>query len=139
MADQDCRVEDTVIDPLLSAAILFAVAVLICGCSKPEEKKAETPPVEKQIVQEKAPAVKQEMAEKVEPAAESTTMEEQAIKAAKEMGQQALEKEIEKLPEEQQQAVEMVKQYGEEGNKEQAEQAVKEKAIEEAMKLPGKY
>ena len=63
---------------LISFGILFAVAVLISGCSKPEVKKAETPPVEKQIVQEKAPAVKQEMAEKVEPAAESTTREEQA-------------------------------------------------------------
>jgi type IV secretory pathway VirB10-like protein len=124
---------------LISFGILFAVAVLISGCSKPEEKKAETPPVEKQIVQEKAPAVKQEMAEKVEPAAESTTMEEQAIKAAKEMGQQALDKEIEKLPEEQQQAAEMAKQYSEEAAREQAEQAAKEKAIEEGMKLPGKY
>ena len=48
--------------------ILFVVAILISGCSKPEEKKAEAPPVEKQTVQEKAPAAQQEMAEKAEPA-----------------------------------------------------------------------
>ena len=65
---------------LSGLGVLFVAAILISGCSKPEEKKAETPPVEKQIVQEKAPAVKQEMAEKVEPAAESTTMEERAAK-----------------------------------------------------------
>ena len=50
--------------------ILFVVALLISGCSKPEEKKVEAPPVEKQTVQEKAPAVQQEMAEKAEPTAE---------------------------------------------------------------------
>ena len=50
--------------------VLFCVAILISGCSKPEEKKAEAPPVEKQVVQEKAPAVKQETAEKAEPTAE---------------------------------------------------------------------
>ena len=119
--------------------VLFVVAILISGCSKPEEKKAEAPAMKKQVVQEKPPVEKQEMAEKVEPPVESTSLEEQAIEVAKEIGEQALEKEIEKLPEEQQQAVEMVKQYGEEGTKEQAEQAAKEKAIEEAMKLPGKY
>ncbi|MFC1827349.1 YSC84-related protein [Thermodesulfobacteriota bacterium] len=69
--------------------ILFVVAILISGCSKPEEKKVEAPPVEKQTVQEKAPAVQQEMAEKAEPTAEkaepaveSTTMTDKAIDVA---------------------------------------------------------
>jgi lipid-binding SYLF domain-containing protein len=66
---------------LSSFGVLFVVAILISGCSKPEEKKVEAPPVEKQIVQEKAPAVKQEMVEKVEPAAEPATMTEQTSKA----------------------------------------------------------
>jgi lipid-binding SYLF domain-containing protein len=63
--------------------VLFCVAILISGCSKPEEKKAEAPPVEKQVVQEKAPAVKQEMAEKAEPAVESATMTDETTKAGK--------------------------------------------------------
>jgi lipid-binding SYLF domain-containing protein len=66
---------------LSSFGVLFVVAILISGCSKPEEKKVEAPPVEKQIVQEKAPAVKQEMVEKVEPAAEPATRTEQTSKA----------------------------------------------------------
>ncbi len=90
--------------------VLFCVAILISGCSKPEEKKVEAPPVQKQIVQEKAPAVKQEVAEKLEPAAEAAvlkgpTMTDHAIEASKEM----------------------------------REQALKEKAIQEGMKLPSKY
>ena len=140
---------------LSGLGVLFCVAILISGCSKPEEKKVEAPPVKKQIVQEKAPAVKQEMAEKVEPTAESATLEDQAIEVAKEMGQQALEKEIEKLPEEQQQAIDIAKQYSgntRSGQVEQAvtdeatkdaktslEQSAKEKAIEQGMKLPSKY
>ena len=99
---------------LISFGILFAVAVLISGCSKPEEKKAETPPVEKQIVQEKAPAVKQEM--------------------AKQYSEEATREQAEKAYE-----AEMAKQYSEEATREQAEQAAKEKAYEEEMKLQGKY
>jgi len=55
---------------LSGLGVLFVAAILISGCSKPEEKKAEAPPVQKQTVQEKAPAVKQETAEKAEPTAE---------------------------------------------------------------------
>ena len=138
-----------------SFGVLFCVAILISGCSKPEEKKVEAPPVQKQIVQEKAPVVQQEMVEKVEPTAESATIEEQAVEMAKEMGQEALDKEIEKLPEEQQQAIDMAKQYSGSTGSEQAEQAAtdaapkdtgtsledaaKEQAIQEGMKLPSKY
>ncbi|MDX2433033.1 MAG: hypothetical protein QNK14_00275, partial [Desulfobacterales bacterium] len=63
-----------------SFGALFVVAILISGCSKPEEKKAAAPPVEKQTVQEKAPVVKQEMEEKVEPTVESATMTDQTTK-----------------------------------------------------------
>jgi lipid-binding SYLF domain-containing protein len=66
-----------------SFGALFVVAILISGCSKPEEKKAEAPPVEKQTVQEKAPVVKQEMEEKVEPTVESATMTDQTTKEGK--------------------------------------------------------
>ncbi len=63
--------------------VLFVVAILFSGCSKPEEKKAEAPPMEKQTVQKKAPAVEQEVAEKVEPPVESATMTDQDTKAGK--------------------------------------------------------
>ena len=137
--------------------VLFCAAILVSGCSKPEEKKVEAPPVQKEMVQEKAPVVKQEMEEeKVEPVAESATLEDQAVEAAKQMGQEALDKEIEKLPEEQQQAVDMAKQYGGYSDSAKAptdaapdtppadtgtslEDAAKEKAIQEGMKLPSKY
>ena len=66
-----------------SFGVLFVVAILISGCSKPEEKKAEAPPVEKQTVQEKAPVVKQEMEEKVEPTVESAPMTDQTTKEGK--------------------------------------------------------
>jgi lipid-binding SYLF domain-containing protein len=66
-----------------SFGALFVVAILISGCSKPEEKKAEAPPVEKQTVQEKAPVVKQEMEEKVEPTVESAPMTDQTTKEGK--------------------------------------------------------
>ena len=59
---------------LSGLGVLFVAAILISGCSKPEEKKAEAPPVQKQTVQEKAPAVKQETVEKAEPAVEPATM-----------------------------------------------------------------
>jgi lipid-binding SYLF domain-containing protein len=58
---------------------LAVFAILMSGCSKPEEKKVEAPPVEK-AVQEKAPVVEQEMAEKAEPTAEPVTMTEQSTK-----------------------------------------------------------
>jgi lipid-binding SYLF domain-containing protein len=59
--------------------VLFVVSILISGCSKPEEKKVEAPPVEEQTVQEKAPEVKTEMAEKVEPAVEPEAKTEPAV------------------------------------------------------------
>jgi len=70
---------------LSSFGVLFVVAILIGGCSKPEEKKAEAPPVEKQAVEEKAPVVKQEMVEKDEPTAESATMTDKVAGAANEI------------------------------------------------------
>lgn len=147
-----------------SVGVLFIVATLAVGCSKPEEKKAEAPAVEKQTVQEKAPVVQKEMVEKAEPVVETATeqaptMTDQAVEAAKEMGQQAMESASEKLPEEVKQAVETAKQYS--GQMEQAtsevkapevkteapatdapasaEQMLKEKAVEQGMKLPSKY
>ena len=65
--------------------VLFVVSILIGGCSKPEEKKVEAPPVEKQTVQEKTPEVKTEMAEKVEPAVEPAAKTEPVVGAAKEI------------------------------------------------------
>jgi len=62
--------------------VLFVVSILIGGCSKPEEKKVEAPPVEKQTVQEKTPEVKTEMAEKVEPAVEPAAKTEPAVEPA---------------------------------------------------------
>ena len=151
---------------LYNLGILFiATSMVVSGCSKPEEKKAEAPAVEKQMVQEKAPVAQKEMVEKAEPALETAkeqtpTMTDQAVEAAKEMGQQALESASEKLPEEVKQAVETAKEYS--GQMEQAagevkapemqasppppadapastEQMLKEKAVEQGMKLPGKY
>ena len=88
--------------------ILFVVAILISGCSKPEEKKVDTPPVEKQTVQEKAPAVQQEMAEKaepdvekaepdaekVQPTVESETMTDKAIDVAVDVTLEQFKKDI---------------------------------------------
>ena len=62
--------------------VLFVISILVSGCSKPEEKKVEAPPAEKQAVQEKAPVEKQEMVEKGEPASEPATGKDQAIGAA---------------------------------------------------------
>ena len=74
---------DTMKKGILSCfGVLFVAAILISGCSKPEEKKAEAPPVQKQTVQEKAPAVKQETVEKAEPTVESATMTDKAIEVA---------------------------------------------------------
>ena len=82
--------------------VLFVVAILISGCGKSEEKKAEAPLVKKQTVQqkatpvqEKAAAVKQEVLEKAEPAVETATekaatMTDQAVGAAKWIWGQAL-------------------------------------------------
>jgi len=84
-----------------SFGVLFVAAILISGCSKPEEKKAEAPPVEKQTVQEKAPAVKQEVAEKAEPAAEKAepavepaTMTDTAIDVAVDVTLEQFKKDI---------------------------------------------
>lgn len=109
---------------LSGLGLLFVVAILMGGCSKPEEKKAEAPPEMKQTIEQKAPAVqeqaaemKEEAVEKVEPAAESAeekaaTMQEQAVEAGKQMGQQALESAAEeKMPEEVKQAMDAAKSY----------------------------
>mgnify|MGYP001585736307 FL=1 len=62
---------------LSGLGLLFVVGILMAGCSKPEEKKAEAPPETKQTMEQQAPVVEQqaaemkaEEAEKVEPAAE---------------------------------------------------------------------
>jgi hypothetical protein len=143
---------------LISLGILFAVAVLINGCSKPEEKKAPAV-VQKQNVEQKAPAAKQEMTEKAEATAETATITDQAVETAKEMGKQMAEEAIEKLPEEVQQAVDVAKEYSkaqmEQAATEEAqkairveapkdtgaslEQTMKDKAVQEGMKLPGKF
>jgi len=82
---------------LYGFGILFFVSILISGCSKPEEKKAEAPPEIKQTmeqpaqaVQEQATEMKGEAAEKAEPAAESAeekaaTMPEQPVGTGKEI------------------------------------------------------
>jgi len=44
---------------LCSFGFLFFVSVLISGCSKPEEKKAEAPPETKPTMEQTAPAVQQ--------------------------------------------------------------------------------
>jgi lipid-binding SYLF domain-containing protein len=58
--------------------VLFFVSILINGCSKSEEKKAEAPPETKQTIEQPAPAVqeqaaemKKEEVEKAEPTGES--------------------------------------------------------------------
>ena len=78
--------------------VLSVLAILISGCSKPDEKKTEAPPVEKQTLEEKAPAVEQESAtamkeeevEKAEGAEEATeekapTTTDQPVGTAKEI------------------------------------------------------
>jgi len=91
---------------LIVLGALFGITILISGCSKSEEKMAETPSVEKQMVEQEAPAMKQEVAEKTEQQAAETatmkteTMTEQAVETVKEMGQQAMESITEKMPEE---------------------------------------
>ena len=62
---------------LCSFGVLFVVSILISGCSKPEEKKAEAPSETKQTmeqpapaVQEPAPEMKGEATEKTEPTGE---------------------------------------------------------------------
>lgn len=154
---------------LVGMGILFIAAILNSGCSKPEEKKAEAPAVKMETVQQKAAEMKQEAAEMpatVESAVkESPTMTEQeGVEALKEMGQQAMDNTVQKMPEEAQQAVEAVKQLsGDQSTMEAAkaasemkvpavetppapmetpaitEQTLKEKAIEQGMKLPSKY
>ncbi len=154
---------------LVGMGILFIAAILNSGCSKPEEKKAEAPAVKMETVQQKAAEMKQEAAEMpatVESAVkESPTMTEQeGVEALKEMGQQAMDNTVQKMPEEAQQAMEAVKQLsGDQSTMEAAkaasemkvpavetppapmetpaitEQTLKEKAIEQGMKLPSKY
>jgi lipid-binding SYLF domain-containing protein len=93
---------DTMKKGILSGlGVLFVAAILISGCSKPEEKKAEAPPVQKQTVQEKAPAVKQETAEKAEPTAEKSeptvepaTMTDKAIDVAVDVTLEQFKKDI---------------------------------------------
>jgi lipid-binding SYLF domain-containing protein len=86
---------DTMKKGILSCfGVLFVAAILISGCSKPEEKKAEAPPVQKQTVQEKAPAVKQEMAEKAEPTVEPATMTDKAIDVAVDVTLEQFKKDI---------------------------------------------
>jgi hypothetical protein len=96
---------------------LFVFALVMSGCSKPEEK-AEVPQVEKQMVEEKAPAVSPEAVEKAEQPAEAAkemgektegssesaaqqteTMTDKAAETAKEMGQQAVETSIDTMKE----------------------------------------
>jgi len=86
---------------LSGLGLLFVVAIMMGGCSKPEEKKAEAPPETKQTMEQQAPAVEQqapaveqqaaemkaEEAEKVEPAAEpaeeeAATIPEEAVETA---------------------------------------------------------
>jgi hypothetical protein len=132
---------------LSGLGLLFVVAILMGGCSKPEEKKVEAPPEMKQTIEQKAPAVQEQAAEmkaeeveKVEPAAESAeekaaTMQEQAVEAGKEMGQQALESAAEeKMPEEVKQAVDAAKSYSG-GIPEKAEMAAGAEAASE-VKAP---
>jgi lipid-binding SYLF domain-containing protein len=86
---------DTMKKGILSCfGVLFVAAILISGCSKPEEKKAEAPPVQKQTVQEKAPAVKQETVEKAEPTVEPATMTDKAIDVAVDVTLEQFKKDI---------------------------------------------
>ncbi len=149
---------------LIVWGILFAVTILISGCSKSEDKKAEAPSKIMQAVEQKATAVKEKTAEmtkeaveKVEATAESAgqktaTMTETAVESAKEMGQQAVEKvkeysgsQMEQAADEGAKAASAVK-VPETGTKAMpgnasgsVEQTIKEKAAEQGMKLPSKY
>ena len=161
---------------LIGMGILFIAVILNSGCSKPEEKKAEAPAVKMETVQQKAAAVQEKAAEMKQEAVEMPATVESAVKesatmtkqegteALKEMGQQAMDNAVQKMPEEAQQAVEAVKQLsGDQSTMEAAkaasgmkvpavetppvpmetpaitEQTLKEKAIEQGMKLPSKY
>ena len=82
---------------LSSMGLLFVLAILMGGCTKPEEKKAEAPPETKQTMEQPAPAAEQpaaemkaEPAEKAEPTGEAAgekapATEEQAASSAKEI------------------------------------------------------
>jgi len=63
---------------LVGFGSLFVIALLISGCSKPEEKKAEAPVAEQQMEQEQAPAANQEMGEQAAPSEEAAPAEEMA-------------------------------------------------------------
>ena len=108
---------------LIVWGILFVITILISGCSKSEDKKADAPSKIMQTIEQKATTAKEktgamtkEVVEKVEVTVESAgqktaTMTEKAVESAKEMGQQAMESVSEKMPEEAKQAVDTVKQY----------------------------
>ena len=122
---------------LSGVGVLFVVALVLGGCSKSEEKKAEAPAAIKQTVQEKADphggygaappsggygaALPSGGYDAALPAAEkSATMTDQAVEAVKEMGQAATESATKSA-------------------ETSMEEAMKEKAVTEGMKLPGKY
>jgi lipid-binding SYLF domain-containing protein len=48
---------------LSGIGVLFVAAILMSGCSKPEEKKVEAPPETKQTMEQPAPAVQEQAAE----------------------------------------------------------------------------
>lgn len=153
---------------LSGMGVLFVVAVVLGGCSKPEEKKVETSPAKKmEAVQEKAVEMQQKVTEEAPPDAEAVqgtpATDEEIKEALQQMGQQAMDAAEEKIPEEVKEAVDTAKQLSGDaasGQMEQAateaakeaatdaaaksaestmEEAVKEKAAAEGMKLPGKY
>ena len=74
---------------LSSMGLLFVMAILMGGCSKPEEKKAEAPPETKQTMEQQAPAVEQPAPAVQEPAPE---MKEEAVGKAEPTGEAAEEK-----------------------------------------------
>jgi hypothetical protein len=65
-------------------------------------------------------------------------MTDQAVETAKEIGKQDAEDAIEKLPEEVQQAIDVAKEVTAEETPKAAEEMMKEEAVQEGMKLPGK-
>lgn len=67
---------------LCGFGVLFFVSILISGCSKPEEKKAEAPPETKQTMEQPAPEVQEQAAE----------MKGEAVEKAEGAGEAAEEK-----------------------------------------------
>ena len=66
---------------LCGFGVLFFVSILISGCSKPEEKKAEAPPETKQTMEQPAPEAQEQAAE----------MKEEEVEKAEEAGEAAEE------------------------------------------------